>query len=73
MDRPVVHQVLDGTLDEAMLVDPRQSLELRRAHDGAQVVAAALVEHLDGRAGQRLGDQRFDLGDVRDRAPAPRG
>jgi hypothetical protein len=64
VDRAVVHEVLDGCANQAVLVDSLKALELGRAHDGSEMVAAALVDHLDVGAGQRVGDQALDLPEI---------
>ncbi len=56
--------MLHGPLDQAVLVDSREALELWRGDDGAQVIAAALVEDLDVRAGERFGDEPLDLREI---------
>src|SRR4249920_3643536 len=47
VDRAVVEALADGIADQTVLVDPRQALELGRADDRPQMVAAALVDDLD--------------------------
>jgi uncharacterized protein len=60
VDRAVVEALLDGGLDQAVLIDPREAVELRRVHGGAQVIAGAgLIDHLDLGAGQRRHDHRL--------------
>ncbi len=53
-----------GRAHQAVLVDPAEALELGGADDRAQMVAAALVDHLDLRTGQGLGDQPLDLVEI---------
>ena len=66
MDRAVVEAVLDRPLDEAVLVEPREPLELWGGDSRSQVVArAGLVDHLDRGAGKSRRDHRLDLGQVR--------
>src|SRR5690348_5226478 len=48
-------------LDQPVLVDAAHALELRGGDVDAQVVAAALVDHLDGGPGQRTLDQLLDF------------
>ena len=64
MDRAVVEARLDRGADQAVLVDPRETLELRSADHRPKVVAAALVDHLDVGAGQRVLDHRLQLGEI---------
>jgi len=56
--------VVDGPVHKAMLLDQRQSGELRRNHMGVQVIAAGEVLDTDVRPGQRAPDELLDLGDI---------
>lgn len=65
MDLPVVETLFDRGLDQTVLVDTRETLELRRRHRRPQVVAGSgLVDDLDRRAGQRRGDHPLDFSQV---------
>ena len=60
MDRAVVEALLDRGLDQAVLVDPREALELGRGNRRPQVIASAgLVDDLDLRTGQGRLDHRL--------------
>ena len=56
--------MVDGPVHKAMLLDQRQSGELRRNHMGVQVIAAGEVLDTDVRPGQRAPDELLDLGDI---------
>ncbi len=64
MDRAVVHAVLNGSLDHPVLIDAALPGELRRPHDGAQMIPSTLVDHLHLGARQGGRDQPLDLSEV---------
>src|SRR5215218_2189441 len=65
VDRAVVEALLDRGLDQAVLVDPREALELGSADRRPQVVAGAgFVDHLDRGARQGGLDHPLQLGEV---------
>ncbi len=64
MDLTVVEARLDGSANEAVLIDPRLSLELSSGDDRPQVIAATLVDDLDLGARQGGLDHRLQLGKV---------
>ncbi len=64
MDRAVVEARAHRGAHEPVLVDAAEALELGRAHDRAQVIAAALVEHLDLGAWKRGADHLLELSEV---------
>lgn len=65
MDRAIVEALLDRGLDHAVLVEPREPLELGCFHSSPQVLPTAvfvLDRYLS--AGERRGDHCFQLAQV---------
>lgn len=65
MDLPVVEALLDGGLDQTVLVEPREPLELSCVHGSSQVLATAvfvLDRYLSAR--ERRADHRFQLAQI---------
>jgi uncharacterized protein len=56
--------MVDGAIDEAMLLDQRQARELRRDDVGVQVIAAGEVLDTHIRPGQGAPDELLDFGDI---------